>query len=315
MKRDNINYLVVGGTVLAAFVLLLYILFRITGGVGENDPYHVYYRSVGGLNPGTPVTYEGYRLGAVAAVTPEREGGHTRYRVDLRIRDGWRIPADSVAGIYSEGLLAETVINIEEGESLQYLDPGAELRGRQGVDMFAALAAIADDVGGLTRDSVRPLLDNLNHRISTLGGQVGERLPVILDGMQDLVVSLQESSARLNRILDEDAERQVTTVIDNTDRMSTNLLSLSEGLLEVQREAHDLLRESNGLVLDNREDLDHAIDALRRSLEEVAGYADGILQNMESTSRNMSEFSRQIRQNPGLLLGGKAPQDKGAQRD
>ncbi len=313
MKRDNINYLMVGSTVLAAFVLFLYILFKLTGGVGENDAYHVYYSSVSGLNEGTPVTYEGYKVGSVSAIVPERGEGGTRYRVDVRIRDGWQIPADSIASIYSEGLLAETVINIEEGEGIRYLSPGDELQGRQGVDMFAALAAIADDVGGLTRDSVRPLLDNLNSRISMLGGQVGERLPTILDGMQQLVGSLQQSAERLNRVLDSDTEQRVARVIDNTDEMSSNLLTLSEGLLEVQQEARTLLSESNGMVLDNREDMDKAIDALRRSLEEVASYADGILQNMEGASRNMNEFSRQIRQNPGLLLGGKAPQEQGVQ--
>jgi phospholipid/cholesterol/gamma-HCH transport system substrate-binding protein len=315
MKRDNINYLMVGGTVLAGFILLLYVLFRLTGGVGERDPYQVYYSSVVGLKTGTPVTYEGYRVGAVAAITPERREGRLQYRVDLRVRDGWQIPADSIAGIYSEGLLAETVINIEEGASAEFLQPGAELRGRQGVDLFSALAAVADDVGGLTRDSVRPLLDNLNNRITSLGDQVGERLPVILDGMQGLVASLQDSASRLNRILDGDREQQLVRVIDNTDQMSVNMLQLSEGLLELQQEAHELLQVSQGMVEGNREDLDQSVQSLRRTLEDVASYTETILHNLEGTSRNMNEFSRQIRQNPGLLLGGKPPREQGVVHD
>jgi phospholipid/cholesterol/gamma-HCH transport system substrate-binding protein len=35
-----------------------------------------------------------------------------------------------------------------------------------------------------------------------------------------------------------------------------------------------------------------------------------INQNLEGAARNMFEFSRQIRQNPGLLLGGKPPTDE-----
>jgi phospholipid/cholesterol/gamma-HCH transport system substrate-binding protein len=311
MKRDSINYLVVGSTVLAGFALLIYVLFRLTGGVGERDAYQVYYGSVGGLRHGTPVTYEGYRVGAVADIMPERREGRLRYRVELRIRDGWQIPADSVASIYSEGLLAETVINIEEGASSEFLRPGAELHGRQGVDLFAALAAIADDVGGLTRDSVRPLLDNLNNRINTLGDRVGDQLPVILDGMEGLVISLQDSAVRINRILDGDREQQLVRVIDNADRMSSNMLQLSEGLLGLQQDARALLQASQGMVEDNREDLDYSIQSLRRTLEDVAGHTETILQDMEGTSRNMNEFSRQIRQNPGLLLGGKPPREQG----
>lgn len=315
MKRDNINYLVVGGTVLAAFVLLLYVLFRLTGGVGERDVYHVFYERVGGIRAGTPVTYEGFRVGAVAAIHPERRPAGMQYRVDLRVRDGWQIPVDSIARIYSEGLLAETVINIEEGASAEFLSPGTELQGQAGVDLFAALATVADEVSGLTRDGVRPLLDNLDRRINSLGDQVGEQLPLILGGLQGLVSSLQESAGRINRILDSDREKQLVRVIDNTDQMSANMLQLSEGLLDLQQEAQVLLESSHGLVEDNREDLEQSIRSLRRTLEEVADYTSVILHDMEGTSRNMNEFSRQIRQNPGLLLGGKPPREQGVSHE
>lgn len=311
MKRDTINYLMVGSVVSLAFVLLLYVLYRLSGGVNENDRYHVFYAKVGGLSEGTPVTYEGYKLGSVVAIVPAKQAGKTRYRVDLRIRDGWQIPADSVARIYSEGLLAETVINIEEGASAHFLSPGTELMGRQGVDLFSALSVIADEVGGLAEHSIRPLLDNLNARINRLGDDVGERLPQILDGMQLLVGSLQDSAERVNRILDNRAEAKLVRTIDNSEQMAANLLQLSEGLLEVKREADVLLTNSNALVQDNQEDLRLAMIALRRSLEEVAAYTDSILRNMEGASRNMNEFSRQIRDNPGLLLGGSAPREEG----
>lgn len=311
MRRDNINYLVVGGTVLAGMLLLLYVLFRLTGGVGEGDAYHVYYDRVTGLRTGTPVHYEGYRMGSVTAIQPERGTAGMRYRVELRVRDGWQIPADSVARIQAEGLLAEIAIDIEEGASDAFLQPGAELQGQAGKDLFTALASVVDEVGSLTRDSVRPLLDNLDNRINHLGDQVGEQLPLILDGMQGLVSSLQESAGRLNRILDSDREQQLVRVIDNTDQMTANLLQLSEGLLELEQGARVLLETSEGMVEENRENLDQSIRSLRRTLEEVSDYTGVILHNMEGTSRNMNEFSRQIRHNPGLLLGGKPPREQG----
>jgi phospholipid/cholesterol/gamma-HCH transport system substrate-binding protein len=315
MKRDNINYLVVGSTVLAGMVLLLYVLFRLTGGVGERDPYHAYYGSVAGLRAGTPVNYEGYRVGAVSAIHPERRAAGMQYRVEMRVRDGWQIPADSIARIHAEGLLAETVINIEEGASREFLRPGDELQGQAGVDLFSALASVADEVGGLTRDGVRPLLANLDSRINSLGDRVGEQLPLILDGMQGLVSSLQDSAVRINRILDSDREQQLVRVLDNADRMSVNMLQLSEGLLELQQEAGVLLATGRDLVEDNREDLDRSIRSLRHTLEEVAAQTEIILHDMEGTSRNMHEFSRQIRQNPGLLLGGRPAREQGVSHE
>jgi phospholipid/cholesterol/gamma-HCH transport system substrate-binding protein len=49
---------------------------------------------------------------------------------------------------------------------------------------------------------------------------------------------------------------------------------------------------------------------MRFVMETLSRHIDTIAQNMEGTSRNMYEFSRHIRQNPGLLLGGTPPAEK-----
>jgi phospholipid/cholesterol/gamma-HCH transport system substrate-binding protein len=83
MKRDGINYSLVGAVVLVAFGLLLFALFSITGRSGSALRYHAYYANVTGLGPGAPVFYEGFRIGQVEAITPDRSQGRTRYRVEL----------------------------------------------------------------------------------------------------------------------------------------------------------------------------------------------------------------------------------------
>jgi phospholipid/cholesterol/gamma-HCH transport system substrate-binding protein len=315
MKRENANYLMVGTIVILVLGLFLYILYRLTGGVGENDPYHVLYTNVGGLNEGTPVTYEGFKVGSVTGITPVREAGGTRYRVDLAVRDGWGIPVDSVARIYSEGLLAETVINIEEGKSLSMLNLGAELQGTQGIDLFTTVNTVAGEVSVLLNETVRPLLENLNSRISGVGDQVDDRLPVILTGLIELLQSLRMSADRLPQLLGETTEEKIGNVLANSERLTSNLLKLSEDLLATRRQLDELLAESQGAVRENRQDIRIAVHALRNSLEAVSAQTDGILQNLDGTTRNLNEFSRQIRQNPGLLLNGKPPVEVGVAHD
>jgi phospholipid/cholesterol/gamma-HCH transport system substrate-binding protein len=315
MRRDNINYLAVGGLVLVAFVLLLYMLYRLTGGVDENDPYIVYYSNVGGLDEGTPVTYEGYKIGSVTSIRPQREAQRTRYRVELHIRDGWRIPRDSIARIYSEGLLAQTVINIDEGTSNEFLAPGAELKGELGADIFAAVNDVASQVNQMLQSDVRPLIGNLNDRLSHLGEQVDERLPRILDGLQGLVDTLQRAAGSLPRILNDSTEHRIDRIISNSEEISGNLLTLSQGLLETRRATDALLDQSRGTLGENREDIRRAVTALRRSLEELSANTETILYNLEGASQNMNEFSRQIRQNPSLLLNGRPPREAGVDNE
>ncbi len=63
------------------------------------------------------------------------------------------------------------------------------------------------------------------------------------------------------------------------------------------------------MVGDNRLDLEKTVIDLRYVLESVTRHVDAITQNLEGASRNMNEFARQIRKNPGVLIGGKPPGD------
>lgn len=313
MKRDNINYLAVGIFVLIAMVTLLAVMYKITGRVGDSDPYHVYYSNITGLSDGSRVTYEGYQVGFVSGVEPEQTADGTRYRVNVQIRRDWKIPDDSVARIYAAGLLAETVINIEEGAARDFLSPDSEISGAQGVDMFAALGSVADDLGGLSRDSIRPLLDNLNRYVTGLGGELESRVPRILADVESTVANLDKSMASLSGLLDTRTESGIRNILNDVETTAENFRALSAGLKSSQTELDALLKDAHGLVSNNDADVRAAVISLRHALDSVSGEVDGILLDLESASRNMNEFTRELRSNPGLLLNGQPPQDKGAQ--
>ena len=53
-----------------------------------------------------------------------------------------------------------------------------------------------------------------------------------------------------------------------------------------------------------------AVGDLRYTLATISRTIDGITNNLEASSRNFAEFSRLIRQNPGLLIGGSPQEDE-----
>lgn len=315
MKRDNINYLAVGGFVLAGLVVLLVVLYKLTGRVGDSEPYHAYYGNITGLMDGSRVTYEGYQVGFVAGVEPEQTPAGTRYRVEMRIKHGWKIPADSVARIYAAGLLAETVINIEEGKRRDYLQADAEIAGRQGADMFAALSTVADDIGGLTQDTIKPLLENLNRQVTGLGGELGTRVPRILTDVESMVSKLDKSADGLTKMLNAGNAQRVGNIIGDVETTARNFHALSASLKGTQTQLDALLQDAQGLVGGNQEDLRAAVLGLRTALDSVSREVDGILYDLQGASRNMNEFSRELRGNPGLLLNGRPAEDKGVNGD
>jgi phospholipid/cholesterol/gamma-HCH transport system substrate-binding protein len=64
------------------------------------------------------------------------------------------------------------------------------------------------------------------------------------------------------------------------------------------------------VIDDNAGNVSEAARDLRYTLDTIARYVDDISHNADATARNMAEFSRSLRDNPGLLLSGSAPADE-----
>lgn len=312
MRRDNINYLAVGLFVMVSVTVLLAALYRITGQMGETDSYHVYLHDVTGLNRGSGVTYQGYRIGYIDHIVPVQKDGSTRYRIDLTIEAGWQIPEHSVARMTTTGLLSKTAINISEGRGPGILVAGSEITAAGSDDIFGVLRNVAVEVDDLTRDIVRPLLETMSEQVESVGTEVQQRLPGILEDMESMASRLDDSATHLQAMLDESTAVRVRRILGNADDAAANLNNLSGRLVETQVSFDEFLRNSSDLLEDSEPEVRRSIRSMRRSIDTLARSLDAILDDLQAASRNVNEFSREIRQNPGVLLHGKPASKKGA---
>jgi len=60
------------------------------------------------------------------------------------------------------------------------------------------------------------------------------------------------------------------------------------------------------MVEANSNKLDSSLADLHKTLSVVSTHIDAITHHLEGSSRNMHEFTRQIKENPGLLIRGSA---------
>jgi len=304
VKRDTINYFAVGGFVLAGLLALGALLLVITGQRGPEDDYVVRYRNVTGVRIGTPVYFQGYRIGQVSDIEPEHEADGTRYRVTLSVQSGWPIPEDSIAAAMATGLLADVSIAISEGKSARRLDPGAEIAGREGGDVFTAFNELAVEVQSLTRQSVRPLVDQL-------AATLGEGGPIVKD-LRELLVKLNEGADGLKKVVGPDNQRQLSSLLHNMNEASTNASKLSAELLDTRQRLDAMLQQTEALVSESRPDAREAVRELRVSAQAIAERIDSVMEQLDATTRNMREFSREIRANPNRLLSSTPPADEEA---
>lgn len=344
MRSTRINYVAVGALVLIVLAGFLAAVALLTGRTGATDRYHTVYDNVAGVAFGTQVLFEGYPVGQVERIEPVTEDGDVRFRVEMSVKEGFPIPRDSQAVVASSGLLAGVSIEIREGEAAQTLQPGAMIEPGASADVFAAVSRVAGEINSLNREGLMPLMDKLNRYVDVFGQLLTERTPRLLDNLENTTGALAETAPTVSDNLESFTRRlneglaspdnlaRVRETLENLEAASRNLneevlspanrqeiegalknvrafseefVQLSKELLRSQKRIDGLIATLDATISENRGKVNQSVADLQYTLETVSRHIDAISYNLEGTSRNMHEFAREIRQNPGLLLGGR----------
>ncbi len=302
MKRDNVNYILAGSVVLAAAALLFVVLFQVTGRSGASDNYYTFYQQVAGLRYGTPVYFEGYRIGQIESITPQREGARTSFRVDFSVQEKWPIPTDSVAAIATSGLLSDVFIVLNQGESEQMMQPDSMIEGRQAADIFGSINALADDVSDLTESHIQPLLELLASRVDSITANIDSSTPMLVDDVTKLLDQLNASAASLGSLMGPDNLAHVSTILTNFSQTSKDTQLLAAELADARSELKQLIADLGAIASDNRDGISGTVTELETAILLLSQRLDSITFNMDEASRNLNEFARAIRRSPNRLL-------------
>lgn len=134
MQTQRTQEIWVGAFVAAGLAGLMVLALHVSGlaELRQQPGYQVsaYFDNVGGLREKAPVSMAGVRIGRVESVSLDSE--RHQARVVLRINESYdRIPADTSAAIYTQGLLGEQYIGLEAGWDDAHLEAGATITETQ----------------------------------------------------------------------------------------------------------------------------------------------------------------------------------------
>ena len=321
MKRDNVNYLLVGGFVLMMAAALTVLLLAVTGRSGPSDHYTVEYENVAGLKFGTGVFFEGYRIGQVETIEPHATASGIRYELDLSVQSGWKIPSDSVATVAASGLISAVTIDIHRGQAKTTLQPGDAITGRGQTDLFSVLNQAAADFRTLSQDGIMPVLQNLNGRITEVADELikfrREELTPLTRRLDQEVISelvavlkhLDDSARGLQTILGNENQAHVSGILTHVENVAVDVDGLIGRLEATRVQVNGILTAVDRVVVENQGKLAATTAGAQASMRElevtlktVNLHLGQILQNLEGGSRNINEFTRTIRDNPARLL-------------
>ena len=192
------------------------------------------------------------------------------------------------------------MIDIQAGESQTLLEPGSEIEGREATAMLSAVNAVADEVLKVIEESVRPML-----------AKFSEGAPGIVDNVDQVTAELNQTVDQINAILSPANVERVGKILENLDSATGEFATLIEGLGETRELVGGLITKLDALLEEDQGDLNVAIRDVRHTLAAISRRIDSITSDLESTTRNMNEFSRQLRENPGVLVRGREANDAG----
>ncbi|MBW1685200.1 MAG: MCE family protein [Deltaproteobacteria bacterium] len=300
MRDDKRNYIVVGAFVITMLVALILWIAVLSGRTGATDGYYIVYGNVLGLKTGGEILYEGFPVGHIEGISPVEREGRRSYRLDVSVKRDWPIPEDSVAEVTAAGLLSAYVIDIQAGESQTLLEPGSEIEGQEAQAMLSAVNAVADEALKVIEESVRPMLASF-----------AEGAPGIVDNVEQFTAELNETVDQINAILSPANVERVGQILQNLDSATGEFATLIDGLGETRQLVGGLITKLDALLEEDQGELSVAIRDLRHTLAAISRRIDSITSDLESTTRNLNEFSRQLRENPGVLVRGRETNDAG----
>ena len=114
----------------------------------------------------------------------------------------------------------------------------------------------------------------------------------------------QTMDERVKEILTPETTRKMQNALDNVALAASNIAGLTGDLYATRERLDRLLIELNVIAEENRPELRETVKDLRYTFRALSQRVDAITYNLEGASRNLSEFSRTIRNNPAVLLRG-----------
>ena len=292
MKNEKRNYVAVGTFVIAMAVVLIVWISLMAGQMGATDQYSVVYRNVGKLKPGAQVLFEGFPVGVLSRIVPFDQDNHRMFRVELDVEKGWPIPVDSTARI-ATGIFAAPVIDIEGGDSTETLSPGSMLPGQEATDIMGTLKT--------TAGKLEPVLEEL-----------GRTAPLLLKDAEQLLAELRGAAVTINTILSPENVTRVSDILKNFDQATNETNQLLEQLRKASANAAMVVSRLDKLVEKEGGNVSQAINDTQHTMATVARHIDSIASNLEDTTRNLNEFSKQLRTNPAVLIRGREASKDGS---
>lgn len=297
--------------VISAAVFTTAVFYMLNLGVGKKyTDYKMYLKFAGGLEPGGPVRYGGLKVGRVKSLRVDPQD-NSRIEIRIQVSNETPVRTDSVASLSQLGMLGENYVEIQPGKAASVLPAGSTIPSAETQD----LAALMRKMNALM-EQAQPLVADLHKNLN----QVTAQVDAVLVNLQDVTGPANRAHlASVMRETDEMVKRnapRIDAIAANMQNATAKIDPLVADLRTTSAKLDRLITQLNGVVDENRKDIQASIAQLSKTLDstrELIGQlnntmtsnsenVDAIMVNMRTTSENLSDLSDTLKQRPFSLI-------------
>ncbi len=277
-----------------SFSLMALLIILIAGEklLQKKDSYSIAYKnvSVNGLQIGAMVKYRGYMIGSVTDMRIDPEDVGT-IEVDVEVDSGTPIKEDMVANLVPQGITGLKLIELAGGTNdARTLDPGSPIKAGSsllgditgGIESVTeklelVLVHIAEITSEENQQHIASILVNLELLVTENRQHINRimnNVSYTTSNLNELVVTMNDAMNRLNDLL----------YSEEADRIVANVVLITDNLSKTTEMASSITISLNNIMLKVRDDVVTMIETMKETID------------------YLNEFSRQIDEEPSLLL-------------
>ena len=268
----------------------------------QNMTYYASYDQVNGVQGSSAVFIQGVKVGAVTDIIfdPTRSD---KVILELNIKSKYRIPDNSEALIFSDGVLGGKALEIRMGNSSTYLENGdtlhsavdkgfLEVAGSEFEGMKQKATVLMNNINTTLESLNKVLADNsanINETVSNLAGISGVLEEVMLDGKKDLRGIIQNIHL-LTATLEDNASK-VDRIIANVEGFSDSLNR--SNVPQLVNELTVTASELNAVI----GKINSGEGSLGRLMQD-----DALYDSLVTASGNLARLLEDVKENPGRYI-------------
>ena len=281
--------------------------------LSSSRTYYAQYENIGGLQVGSSVLVNGYKVGTVSNIDLLIENNQ-ELLVTISIEKEFAMPSNTICKIVNQDLMGTKGISLLLGDATDFLAVGDTLNG---------------SVEGTLQDEVNAQILPLKNKAEQLIGSMDSVMMIVTavlnkdtrENLRNSLSSLDKTFALMSRTM----IKVDSLVLVNDERLSkiiSNLESITSNLEEGNGEIKTILTNfasiSDSLAKSNISSTLKNINSITRKINQGEGSIglllkdDKIYQNFEKSTKELAELIEDIKKNPSRyvnfsIIGGGKP--------